>query len=70
MSGVHSVEKIGGTSMAATATLLDNVLIAGRSGADLYNRIFVVSGLCRDDGPAAGAQEDRRVRRLCPLRGG
>lgn len=42
MSG-HSVEKIGGTSMAATATLFDNVLIAGRKGADLYNRIFVVS---------------------------
>ena len=41
--GGHSVEKIGGTSMAATATLFDNVLIAGRSGADLYNRIFVVS---------------------------
>src|SRR3546814_18586169 len=39
----HSVEKIGGTSMAATATLFDNVLIGGRSGADLYNRIFVVS---------------------------
>ncbi|PQM27374.1 aspartate kinase [Sphingopyxis lindanitolerans] len=43
MTGLHSVEKIGGTSMAATATLFDNVLIAGRSGADLYNRIFVVS---------------------------
>ena len=43
MSGRHSVEKIGGTSMAATATLFDNVLIAGRSGANLYNRIFVVS---------------------------
>lgn len=43
MMGQHSVEKIGGTSMAATATLFDNVLIAGRSGADLYNRIFVVS---------------------------
>ena len=43
MNGRHSVEKIGGTSMAATATLFDNVLIAGRSGADLYNRIFVVS---------------------------
>ncbi|WP_334656429.1 aspartate kinase [Sphingomonas panaciterrae] len=43
MSAGHSVEKIGGTSMAATATLFDNVLIAGRSGADLYNRIFVVS---------------------------
>lgn len=43
MSGQHSVEKIGGTSMAATATLFDNVLIAGRGGADLYNRIFVVS---------------------------
>ncbi|WP_257558182.1 aspartate kinase [Sphingobium sp. CFD-2] len=42
MSG-HSVEKIGGTSMAATATLFDNVLIAGRQGSDLYNRIFVVS---------------------------
>ncbi|MCW2380452.1 MULTISPECIES: aspartate kinase [unclassified Sphingobium] len=39
----HSVEKIGGTSMAATTTLFDNVLIAGRKGADLYNRIFVVS---------------------------
>jgi aspartate kinase len=43
MTGRHSVEKIGGTSMAATATLFDNVLIGGRSGADLYNRIFVVS---------------------------
>ena len=43
MTGRHSVEKIGGTSMAATATLFDNVLIAGRNGADLYNRIFVVS---------------------------
>ena len=38
----HSVEKIGGTSMAATTTLFDNVLIAGRKGARLYNRIFVV----------------------------
>lgn len=43
MSGCHSVEKIGGTSMLATGTLFDNVLIAGRTGADLYNRIFVVS---------------------------
>src|SRR5690606_3486937 len=39
----HSVEKIGGTSMAATSTLFDNVLIGGRSGDDLYHRIFVVS---------------------------
>jgi aspartate kinase len=43
MTGLHSVEKIGGTSMAATSVLFENVLIAGRSGADLYNRIFVVS---------------------------
>lgn len=43
MNGSHSVEKIGGTSMAATATVLENVLIAGRKGADLYKRIFVVS---------------------------
>lgn len=43
MTGGHTVEKIGGTSMAATSILFDNVLIAGRTGADLYNRIFVVS---------------------------
>lgn len=43
MTGAHSVEKIGGTSMAATETLLDNVLIAGRTGPELYQRIFVVS---------------------------
>lgn len=43
MSAGHSVEKIGGTSMAATATLLENVLIAGRRGPELYGRIFVVS---------------------------
>lgn len=42
-TGTHSVEKIGGTSMAATSTVFDNVLIAGRKGTDLYNRIFVVS---------------------------
>jgi len=43
MSGGHSVEKIGGTSMAATGTLFDNVLIGGREGTALYNRAFVVS---------------------------
>ncbi|MFT3975527.1 MAG: aspartate kinase [Sphingomonas bacterium] len=43
MTGMHDVEKIGGTSMAATAALFENVLIAGRKGRDLYNRIFVVS---------------------------
>jgi aspartate kinase len=39
----HTVEKIGGTSMSRTAELLDTVLIGERTGADLYNRIFVVS---------------------------
>jgi aspartate kinase len=43
MSSNHSVEKVGGTSMASTTALFENVLIAGRKGADLYNRIFVVS---------------------------
>lgn len=38
-----SVEKIGGTSMSATSAVFENVLIAGREGEDLYNRIFVVS---------------------------
>lgn len=39
----HTVEKIGGTSMSRTHELLDTVLIGSRTGADLYNRIFVVS---------------------------
>src|SRR5690606_22027871 len=39
----HTVEKIGGTSMSRTPELLDTVLIGARQGADLYNRIFVVS---------------------------
>ena len=43
MTRRHSVEKIGGVSMAATETVFENVLVAGRAGADLYNRIFVVS---------------------------
>ncbi|MDO8289841.1 MAG: aspartate kinase [Parvibaculum sp.] len=43
MRTAHSVEKIGGTSMAVTETVFDNVLIGGRKGADLYERIFVVS---------------------------
>jgi len=43
MSNLHSVEKIGGTSMAATDTVFDNVLIAGRQGPDVYGRVFVLS---------------------------
>ncbi len=43
MSGQHTVEKIGGTSMSRFDEIMNNVIIAGRSGAELYNRIFVVS---------------------------
>jgi aspartate kinase len=39
----HTVEKIGGTSMSRTSELLDTVLIGKRRGAELYNRIIVVS---------------------------
>ena len=39
----HTVEKVGGTSMADTDALLANVLIGKRSQRELYNRIFVVS---------------------------
>ncbi|MEX0923880.1 MAG: aspartate kinase [Rhodovibrionaceae bacterium] len=39
----HSVHKIGGTSMLRAQEVLDNLLIGGRQGDDLYNRIFVVS---------------------------
>lgn len=38
-----TVEKIGGTSIANTRAVMDNVLVGDRTGDDLYNRIFVVS---------------------------
>ena len=43
MSGFHTVEKIGGTSMTRFADVMKNVIIGNRSGEELYNRIFVVS---------------------------
>lgn len=39
----HTVEKIGGTSISDTPSVLDNILIGGRGANELYNRIFVVS---------------------------
>lgn len=39
----HTVEKIGGTSMSRVNELRDTLLIGDRQGAELYNRIFVVS---------------------------
>ncbi|WP_209426422.1 aspartate kinase [Pararhodobacter sp. SW119] len=39
----HTVEKIGGTSMSRLKELRDTLLVGDRKGADLYNRIFVVS---------------------------
>src|SRR6056297_2065077 len=39
----HTVEKIGGTSIANTSAVFENILIGDRCGEDLYNRIFVVS---------------------------
>ncbi|MGD1878401.1 MAG: aspartate kinase [Kiloniellaceae bacterium] len=39
----HSVHKIGGTSMSAIDIVLDNIVIGGREGDALYNRVFVVS---------------------------
>lgn len=39
----HTVEKIGGTSMSRVNELRDSLLIGSRQGAELYNRIFVVS---------------------------
>ena len=41
--GKHTVEKIGGTSMTRFGELMRNILIGSRKGAELYNRIFVVS---------------------------
>ena len=39
----HTVEKIGGTSMSRVDELRDTLFIGGTEGADLYNRVFVVS---------------------------
>ena len=41
--GLHTVEKIGGTSMSRFGELLDNIFIGNRTGEELYNRIFIVS---------------------------
>jgi aspartate kinase len=40
---MHTVEKIGGTSMSRFEELLDNIFIGPRQGAALYQRVFVVS---------------------------
>ncbi len=40
---MHTVEKIGGTSMSRFRELMDTILIGDRSEEELYNRIFVVS---------------------------
>ncbi|NVK41888.1 MAG: aspartate kinase [Oceanospirillaceae bacterium] len=40
---MHTVEKIGGTSMSRFEEIMDNLLVGDRTGADLYNRVFVVS---------------------------
>jgi aspartate kinase len=39
----HSVHKIGGTSMADTDAVLNNIFRVGAPDEELYNRIFVVS---------------------------
>jgi len=39
----HTVEKIGGTSMSRVHELRDTLFIGDREGAEIYNRIFVVS---------------------------
>src|SRR5574344_48955 len=41
--GFHTVEKMGGTSISRFGELMDNILIGNRKGAELYNRVFVVS---------------------------
>lgn len=40
--GIHTVEKIGGTSISDAAAV-ENFLVGRRKGSALYNRIFVVS---------------------------
>lgn len=41
--GRHTVEKIGGTSMADMSAVVDNIVRHGREEDDYYNRVLVVS---------------------------
>ncbi len=43
MAGIHTVEKIGGTSMSRFGVILENIIIGRRTPAEMYQRIFVVS---------------------------
>ncbi len=43
MSGLHTVEKIGGTSMSRFKELMDNILLGNLKENEIYNRVFVVS---------------------------
>lgn len=40
---MHTVEKIGGTSMTQYPVVRDNIIYRGSGSRDIYNRIFVVS---------------------------
>ena len=40
---MHTVEKIGGSSLSEFGTVMSNVIIGDRKADDLYQRIFVVS---------------------------
>ena len=40
---MHTVEKIGGTSMSRFEEVLNNIFIGQRQGTELYQRVFVVS---------------------------
>lgn len=42
-SQLHTVEKIGGTSMSNYEAVRDNIIVGDRTKEDLYQRIFVVS---------------------------
>ncbi len=41
--GIHTVEKIGGTSISQFNMVLHNVILGDRTPGNIYNRIFVVS---------------------------
>ena len=42
-SQLHTVEKIGGTSMSNYEAVRDNIIVANHTNEELYQRIFVVS---------------------------
>ncbi|MCT7655608.1 hypothetical protein MBH78_14885 [Oceanimonas sp. NS1] len=58
---LHTVEKIGGTSMSQYQAVRDNIVLYNRNNDNYYQRMLVVSALWRHYRRPAGVQAHRRA---------